>query len=48
VNGRKRNGLGNMRKRIEAIGGHFSLVTSPNQGTKITILAPLAKTAEVQ
>jgi signal transduction histidine kinase len=31
------NGIHNMQKRIQDIGGHFDLVSKPNEGTKITI-----------
>jgi signal transduction histidine kinase len=36
-NGRKGNGLENMRKRIERIGGKFSFESSPGQGTKVRV-----------
>jgi signal transduction histidine kinase len=31
------NGIQNMQKRIQNIGGHFELISSPNQGTQILI-----------
>jgi signal transduction histidine kinase len=34
--GRKGNGLMNMRKRIEGLGGHFEMTTVPAHGTKLT------------
>jgi signal transduction histidine kinase len=40
---RTRNGLSNMRKRMEAIGGSFSLSPAPEKGTVARLAAPLAK-----
>jgi len=40
-NGRKGNGLLNMRKRIASLGGQFAVESAPKQGTKITLSAPL-------
>jgi signal transduction histidine kinase len=40
-NGGGGNGLRNMRKRIETIGGQFSLSSAPGQGTKVKVSAPL-------
>lgn len=37
----KGNGLGNMSKRIEDIGGNYSIFSSLNNGTKINIRVPL-------
>ena len=34
------NGLSNMKNRAEKIGGTFSVLTGPGQGTRITINAP--------
>jgi signal transduction histidine kinase len=34
-NGRQGNGLQNMRKRVEALGGQMELVTAPGHGTKL-------------
>ncbi len=39
--GRKGNGLGNMRKRIERLGGRLDLFTAPEQGTRIKLTAKL-------
>lgn len=36
------NGLGNMRKRSEDIGGTFSLRSTPGQGTTIEVTIPMA------
>jgi signal transduction histidine kinase len=38
---RKGNGLGNMRKRIEALGGSLWLQSAPGQGTHFKITVPL-------
>jgi signal transduction histidine kinase len=38
-----RNGLRNMRKRMEDIGGRFSIGPGPRGGTKVTLTVPLAK-----
>ncbi|HEX4121699.1 MAG TPA: two-component regulator propeller domain-containing protein [Verrucomicrobiae bacterium] len=35
-NGRKGNGVDNMRKRIESLGGKFSMTSTPSGGTQIT------------
>jgi signal transduction histidine kinase len=34
-------GLGNLRDRVESMGGEFSLVSAPNEGTTVTALLPL-------
>ncbi len=34
-------GLGNLRDRVESMGGKFSLVSAPNEGTTVTALLPL-------
>jgi ligand-binding sensor domain-containing protein/signal transduction histidine kinase len=39
--GRRRNGLDNMRKRIEALGGRFSIESAQGKGTKITFAIEL-------
>jgi signal transduction histidine kinase len=39
--GRKGNGLENMRRRVAALGGQFSVITAPGQGTKLTFTARL-------
>jgi signal transduction histidine kinase len=36
-----RNGLSNMRDRLQNIGGHFSVESKPGVGTKIQLLVPL-------
>ena len=36
-----RNGLWNMRQRLEKIGGRFSLETGPGLGTKVRLVVPL-------
>jgi signal transduction histidine kinase len=36
------NGLVNMRKRIEDIGGNFEIVSRPEQGTEIRLIVPVA------
>lgn len=36
-----RNGLANMRQRLEKIGGRFVLETSPGRGTKVRLTVPL-------
>ena len=45
--GRVGNGLTNMRKRIEGLGGEFCLTSIPSQGTKLTarvkVKPPLGK-----
>jgi signal transduction histidine kinase len=38
---RRRNGLENMRKRIEGLGGKFVVVSAPGQGTRLTITTGL-------
>lgn len=38
----QRSGLHNMRRRIEELGGDFSLCSSPGRGTAVTIDLPLA------
>jgi ligand-binding sensor domain-containing protein/signal transduction histidine kinase len=40
---RTRNGLSNMRKRMEAIGGSFSLIPGPGKGTIVRLTAPLVE-----
>jgi len=39
--GRRGNGLQNMRKRIEDIGGSYVLSSEPGKGTRIEIRVPL-------
>jgi signal transduction histidine kinase len=39
-----RNGLRNMRKRMEDVGGEFSIEPGPERGTVVRLTAPLAKT----
>jgi two-component system sensor histidine kinase DevS len=36
-----RNGLRNMRKRMEDIGGSFSISPAPDGGTLVRLIAPL-------
>jgi signal transduction histidine kinase len=36
-----RNGLSNMRKRLEAIRGQFAIANQPGHGTQITMTIPL-------
>ena len=36
------NGLGNMKKRCEDIGGAFVLQSTPGQGTRIEVNIPMA------
>ena len=43
---RKGNGLGNMRKRLEALGGRLELLTAPGQGTRLKLSVPLKRSAE--
>jgi signal transduction histidine kinase len=38
-----RNGLRNMRKRMEDVGGEFTLEPGPERGTRVRLTAPLAK-----
>ena len=38
-----RNGLRNMRKRMEDVGGSFSIGPAPEHGTLVRLTAPLAK-----
>jgi signal transduction histidine kinase len=38
------NGLQNMRKRLEGLGGQFDLVSRPNEGTQIRMSIPLERT----
>jgi signal transduction histidine kinase len=40
-NGRKGNGLPNMRKRIATLGGELAVNSGPKQGTRITLNVPL-------
>lgn len=40
-------GLTTMRERAQAVGGSFELVSSPGQGTKVIVRAPLEARAEV-
>jgi len=41
----RRNGLKNMQKRAESIGGKFQLESAPGRGTTIRIDVPLSKSA---
>lgn len=41
--GKKGNGVGNMQKRTEDMGGHFQIITSPGNGTKIISTIPVKK-----
>ena len=34
-NGRQGNGLQNMRKRMDALGGEMKIITAPGHGTKL-------------
>lgn len=38
-----RNGLRNMRKRMEDVGGEFAVVPAPERGTVVRLSAPIAK-----
>jgi signal transduction histidine kinase len=38
-----RNGLRNMRKRMEDVGGNFSIGPAAEQGTVVRLTAPMAK-----
>jgi ligand-binding sensor domain-containing protein/signal transduction histidine kinase len=38
-----RNGLRNMRKRMEDVGGEFAVVPAPERGTLVRLTAPLSK-----
>jgi signal transduction histidine kinase len=38
-----RNGLRNMRKRMEDVGGEFVLEPGPERGTRVRLTAPLGK-----
>jgi signal transduction histidine kinase/ligand-binding sensor domain-containing protein len=38
-----RNGLRNMRKRMEDIGGSFSIAPAPSAGTLVRLIVPIAK-----
>ena len=40
--GRRGNGLENMRKRIEALGGQFHMASAPGQGTKLKFTVRVA------
>jgi len=42
TDGRKGNGLANMRKRIEALGGRFSIQSAPARGTRLEFTVPLS------
>ena len=44
--GGRRNGLGNMRRRAENIGGKLELQSGANQGTTVTISVNLQKTTD--
>ena len=44
--GRHHVGLSSMRERIQSLGGSFTLATSPNQGTRITVTTPVKKSNE--
>jgi signal transduction histidine kinase len=35
--GSRRNGLQNMRERMESLGGKFQIDSGPGKGTKVTI-----------
>jgi len=48
VSGRQGNGLANMRKRIAAVGGQFSIVSAPGQGTRLKLSAKLPAEQVVQ
>ncbi len=37
----RRNGLGNMRRRAEAIGGRLELQSAPKAGTTVRLVVPL-------
>ena len=39
-----RNGLKNMRKRLEDVGGQFSMTSGSDGGTRVSLKAPLAST----
>ena len=39
----KKHGLAGMRHRVISIGGHFEIVSAPNQGTITTVLLPIHK-----
>jgi signal transduction histidine kinase len=41
-----RNGLRNMRKRLEEIGGRFAIVPGPEGGTRVSLTAPLREMAQ--
>jgi len=43
-----RNGLKNMRKRLEEIGGEFTMTPGPAGGTIVRLTAPLMKSAALQ
>ena len=38
-----RNGLRNMRKRMEDVGGEFAVTPAPEQGTLVRLTAPISK-----
>ena len=41
--GRDHDGLGNIRKRVEKLGGEFALVCGESAGTTIVLRLPLAQ-----
>ncbi len=42
-NGRQGNGLQNMRKRLDAVGGRMEIVTAPGHGTKLQFTVPVPR-----
>ena len=42
---KKRLGIVGMRERVEMVGGKFSIVSSPGQGTTVSVSLPMKKTA---
>jgi signal transduction histidine kinase len=43
LDGRKGNGLENMRRRSESMGGQFSVVSAPGQGTQVGLTFKLSQ-----
>ncbi len=41
LEGKKGNGLGNVKQRVSALGGHFHMAPREPDGTRVTIIAPL-------
>ena len=48
TNAGRHDGLGNIRKRIEDLGGRFELATNPSSGTSLELRLPLPETGKAR